>query len=52
MRDRLILVFAALTAFGASLGSTFDFDDYAICRSFHRGARRVVGIWRPIQTRP
>ena len=30
MRDRLLLLAAALAAFGASLGSGFHFDDYAI----------------------
>jgi hypothetical protein len=30
MRARLVLLAAALLAFGASLGSGFHFDDYAI----------------------
>jgi hypothetical protein len=32
MRARLLLLAAALLAFGASLGSSFHFDDYAISK--------------------
>ena len=53
MRDRLILTVAALVAFGASLGSTFHFDDYAI---FADPALTSTSgwwqVWRPVQTRP
>src|SRR5215472_19012289 len=53
MRDRLILTVAALVAFGASLGSTFHFDDFAIfadpALTSASGWREV---WRPVQTRP
>jgi hypothetical protein len=53
MRDRLILLGAALAAFGASLGSGFHFDDYAI---FSDPALTSPGGWLHIwglrQTRP
>src|SRR5215469_12020676 len=38
MRARLVLLAAALAAFGASLGSGFHFDDYAI---FSPGGRET-----------
>ena len=53
MRARLLLLTAALAAFGASLGSGFHFDDYAIF------ADRALGspsgwreVWSVSQTRP
>jgi protein O-mannosyl-transferase len=53
MRERLLLLAGALAAFGASLGSGFHFDDYAI---FSDSALRSVWgwleIWRLQQTRP
>ena len=53
MRARLLLLGAALAAFGASLGSGFHFDDYAIFSdpvlTFPWGWLQVWG-WR--QTRP
>jgi len=53
MRDRLVLLAAALAAFGASLGSGFHFDDYAI---FSDPALTSPGGWLHIwglrQTRP
>ena len=53
MRERLMLLAAALAAFGASLGSGFHFDDYAI---FSDPALTSPGgwlhIWAPRQTRP
>jgi len=53
MRSRLLLLAAALVAFGASLGSGFHFDDYAI---FSDPALTSpdgwLGIWSLRQTRP
>ena len=53
MRDRLLLLAGALVAFGASLGSGFHFDDYAI---FSDPALTSPGGWLRIwglgQTRP
>lgn len=53
MRERIFLAAAALIAFGASLGASFHFDDYAIFQdpalTSSSGWREV---WRPIQTRP
>jgi tetratricopeptide (TPR) repeat protein len=53
MRARLLLVAAALAAFGASLGSGFHFDDYAI---FSDPALTSpwgwLGVWGWRQTRP
>jgi hypothetical protein len=53
MRARLLLLAAALVAFGASLGSGFHFDDYAI---FSDPALTSLGGWLNIwtwrQTRP
>jgi hypothetical protein len=34
MRERLVLLAAASVAFGASLGSGFHFDDYAMSTFF------------------
>src|SRR5690349_8012079 len=53
MRDRMILTVAALVAFGASLGSTFHFDDYAIFADpYLTSASGWWEVWRPLQTRP
>src|SRR5579871_2984646 len=53
MRDRLILTVAALAAFGASLGSTFHFDDYAIFADpVLTSPSGWWEVWRPEQTRP
>ena len=53
MRDRLLLLAGALVAFGASLGSGFHFDDYAI---FSDPALTSPGgwlyLWGPGRTRP
>jgi tetratricopeptide (TPR) repeat protein len=53
MRERLLLLAAALLAFGASLGSGFHFDDYAIFAD--PALARASGwleIWTLRQTRP
>jgi hypothetical protein len=53
MRERLLLLGAALAAFGASLGSGFHLDDYAIFSD--RVLRSPMGwldVWAPRQTRP
>ncbi|HXS94084.1 MAG TPA: tetratricopeptide repeat protein [Candidatus Limnocylindrales bacterium] len=53
MRERFVLLAAALAAFGASLGSGFHFDDYAILAD--AGLRSASGwrqIWTLRQTRP
>ena len=53
MRERLILLAAALIAFGASLGSGFHFDDYAIFADRAlQSARGWMEVWAPLQTRP
>jgi tetratricopeptide (TPR) repeat protein len=53
MRERLILLAAALAAFGASLGSGFHFDDYAIFSDpALQSARGWIEVWAPLQTRP
>jgi tetratricopeptide (TPR) repeat protein len=53
MRDRLILTAAALVAFGASLGSSFHFDDYAIFADpVLTSPSGWWEVWRPVQTRP
>jgi protein O-mannosyl-transferase len=53
MRTRLLLLAAALIAFGASLGSSFHFDDYAIFSdaglTSPAGIRQIVSL---NQTRP
>ena len=53
MRERLLLLAAASIAFGASLGSGFHFDDYAIFSD--RAVQSLRGwleVWAPHQTRP
>jgi tetratricopeptide (TPR) repeat protein len=51
MRTRLLLLAAALAAFGGSLGSGFHFDDYAIFSGpVLPSAWREIWTWR--QTRP
>src|ERR1035438_9352145 len=53
MRERLLLLAAALIAFGASLGSGFHFDDYAIFSDpALQSARGWLDVWAPLQTRP
>jgi tetratricopeptide (TPR) repeat protein len=53
MRARLILVAAALAAFGASLGSGFHFDDYAIFADrFLTSSTGWLDVWSLRQTRP
>src|SRR5258708_34678402 len=53
MRTRLFLLAATLVAFGASLGSSFHFDDYAIFSdpilTSGSGWREIWSVW---QTRP
>jgi protein O-mannosyl-transferase len=53
MRERLLLLAAALVAFGASLGSGFHFDDYAIFAEPALGSPSGwLEVWVPQQTRP
>jgi tetratricopeptide (TPR) repeat protein len=53
MRERLLLLTAALLAFGASLGSGFHFDDYAIFADpALAGPAGWLRIWTLRQTRP
>ena len=53
MRSRLVLLAAALVAFGASLGSGFHFDDYAIFQDpVLTSPGGWLGIWSLRQTRP
>src|SRR5215467_6095740 len=53
MRERLLLLGAALAAFGASLGSGFHFDDYAIFSDpVLRSSMGWLEVWAPKQTRP
>src|SRR5436189_296136 len=53
MRTRLFLVAATLLAFGASLISSFHFDDYAIFNaSSPAGPPELSQIWTVTQTRP
>jgi tetratricopeptide (TPR) repeat protein len=53
MRARLLLPAAALVAFGASLGSSFHFDDYAIFSDpVLQSARGWLDVWGLRQTRP
>ncbi len=53
MRTRLFLLAAALIAFGASLGSGFHFDDYAIFSNpVLTSPSGWAGVWSLRQTRP
>ena len=53
MRSRLLLLAAALVAFGASLGSGFHFDDYAIFPDpVLTSPGGWLAIWSLRQTRP
>ncbi len=53
MRARLLLLAAALVAFGASLGSGFHFDDYAIFSDPNlTSAGGWLHLWGLQQTRP
>ena len=53
MRARFLLLAAALAAFGASLGSGFHFDDYAIFADpTLTSPGGWLGIWSLRQTRP
>src|SRR5882724_2303225 len=53
MRARLLLLAAALAAYGASLGSGFHFDDYAIFADPALGSPSGwLQIWTLPQTRP
>ena len=53
MRARLLLLAAALAAFGASLGSGFHFDDYAIFSDpVLTSPLGVAAVWGWRQTRP
>ncbi|HXK06250.1 MAG TPA: tetratricopeptide repeat protein [Verrucomicrobiae bacterium] len=53
MRERLLLLGAALVAFGASLGSGFHFDDYAIFSDpVLQSPMGWLEVWAPRQTRP
>ena len=53
MRSRLLLLAAALCAFGASLGSGFHFDDYAIFSDpLIKSPWGWLEIWGLRQTRP
>ena len=53
MRARLVLLAAASVAFGASLGSGFHFDDYAIFPDpALQSARGWLAVWAPLGTRP
>ena len=53
MRERLLLLGAGLAAFGASLGSGFHFDDYAIFSDpVLRSPMGWLQVWRLQQTRP
>jgi tetratricopeptide (TPR) repeat protein len=53
MRTRLLLIAAALIAFGGSVVSSFHFDDYAIFADpALTSAAGITGIWGVRQTRP
>lgn len=52
-RNRLLLLAAALIAFGAGLVSSFHFDDYAIFSDpAIASSRGWLEVWRPEQSRP
>src|SRR5882762_11501639 len=53
LREKVILVIAALIAFGGCLFAGFQFDDFAILS--HPSLISPSGwmeVWRPLQTRP
>src|ERR1035438_9513542 len=53
MKARLVLLAAALVAFGASFGSGFHLDDYAIFSDpALQSAHGWLQVWAPLQTRP
>jgi len=53
MRARLLLLAGALLAFGASLGSGFHFDDYAIFNDPALGSQSGwLSVWARRQTGP
>jgi len=53
LREKLILVFAALIAFGGCLLAGFQFDDYAIFSDASlTSPSGWWEVWRPLQTRP
>jgi tetratricopeptide (TPR) repeat protein len=53
MRTRFFLLAAVLIAFGASVGSGFHFDDYAIFSDpILTSPSGWIGVWAPRQTRP
>jgi hypothetical protein len=53
LRDKLILVLAALIAFGGCLFAGFQFDDYAIFSDASLTSPwGWAEVWRPMQTRP
>src|SRR4029077_3168303 len=53
MRARLLLVAAALAAFGASLGSVFHFDDYAFFSDpLLTSVAGWTGLWSLTRPRP
>src|SRR5438445_8810291 len=53
LRDKLILILAALIAFGGCLFAGFQFDDYAIFSDASlTSPSGWAEVWRPIQTRP
>jgi len=53
LRDSLILLFLTLVVFGASLGASFHFDDYAILSDpILTSPSGWWQVWGPMQTRP
>src|SRR5262245_12122100 len=53
MRARLLVAGAALLAFGASLGGSFHFDDYAIFTDpVLKSPTGFAGVWALARTRP
>ena len=53
MREKLLLLAAALIAFGAAVAGSFHFDDYALLvDSVITGADGWWRAWMPLQTRP